>query len=109
MRHRLFQTFSLKHLDFILLALVAALNGIGIAAIGSAEHDLQGKQMEGLILGFVVAVFLSALDYHRVIRFSWLYYAAAIFLLALVFTPLGVSDHELDYGNRFRSADGKRL
>ena len=61
MRHRLFQTFSLKHLDFILLALVAALNGIGIAAIGSAEHDLQGKQMEGLILGFVVAVFLSAL------------------------------------------------
>ena len=94
MRHRLFQTFSLKHLDFILLALVAALNGIGIAAIGSAEHDLQGKQMEGLILGFVVAVFLSALDYHRVIRFSWLYYAAAIFLLALVFTPLGVSRDE---------------
>lgn len=91
MRHRLFQTFAPKHLDFILLALIALLNGIGVAAIGSAEHDLQGKQIEGMILGLVVAIVLSGLDYRRVVRFSWLYYLLSIILLALIFTPLGVS------------------
>ncbi len=91
MRHRLFQTFAPKHLDFILLALIAVLNGIGVAAIGSAEHDLQGKQIEGMILGLVVAVVLSGLDYRRIIRFSWFYYLLSIVLLALIFTPLGVA------------------
>ncbi len=91
MRHRLFQTFAPKHLDFILLALIAVLNGIGVAAIGSAEHDLQGKQIEGMILGLVVALVLSGLDYRRVIRFSWVYYLLSIILLALIFTPLGVA------------------
>lgn len=91
MRHRLFQTFAPKHLDFILLALIAVLNGIGVAAIGSAKHDLQGKQIEGMILGLVVAVALSGLDYRRVVRFSWFYYLLSIILLTLIFTPLGVS------------------
>ena len=91
MRHRLFQTFAPKHLDFILLALIAVLNGIGVAAIGSAKHDLQGKQIEGMILGLVVAVALSGLDYRRVVRFSWFYYLLSILLLTLIFTPLGVS------------------
>lgn len=91
MRHRLFQTFAPKHLDFILLALIAVLNGIGVAAIGSAKHDLQGKQIEGMILGLVVAVVLSGLDYRRVVRFSWFYYLLSILLLTLIFTPLGVS------------------
>ncbi len=91
MRHRLFQTFSVKHLDYILILLVALLNGIGIAAIGSAEHDLQSKQLYGMLLGLAVMIFVSAVDYHELIKYSWVYYAISVFLLALVFTPLGVA------------------
>lgn len=91
MRHRLFQTFKPRHLDYILLLLIATLNGIGVAAIGSAAHELQGKQLEGMLLGLAVTVFLSAMDYHKIIRFSWLWYLAACVLLALIFTPLGVA------------------
>ncbi len=91
MRHRLFQTFSFRHLDFILLALVLTLNAIGIAAIGSAEHDLQSKQFYGMLLGIGVMLLVSAVDYREVIKFSWLFYLVCVVLLALIFTPLGVN------------------
>ncbi len=91
MRHRLFQTFSFRHLDFILIVLVLILNGIGIAAIGSAEHDLQSKQVYGMLLGIGVMLLISAADYREIIKFSWAFYGICVFLLALIFTPLGVA------------------
>lgn len=91
MRHRLIQTFDLRHFDFLLVILIFILNGIGIAAIGSAKHDLQGKQIYGMILGIIVMILLSAIDYHKIIRYSWLYYFLSVVLLALIFTPVGVA------------------
>lgn len=90
-RQRLFQTFDLRHLDFILVGLIVILNSIGIAAIGSAKHDLQSKQVYGMLLGLAVMLLLSSFDYKRVVRFHWIYYAVTIILLGLVFTPLGVN------------------
>ncbi len=90
-RHRLFQTFDLRHLDFLLVGLIVILNSIGIAAIGSAKHDLQSKQVYGMLLGLAVMLFLSSFDYKRVIQFHWIYYIITVLLLGLVFTPLGVN------------------
>ena len=90
-RNKPFQTFSARHLDFILIGLIVILNIIGIAAIGSAEPTLQTRQAQGMAAGLVLMLLLSAVDYSRIVRFGWLWYAAAVAGLALVFTPLGVA------------------
>ena len=90
-RNKPFQTFSLRHLDVTLIALIVILNCIGIAAIGSAEPSLQTRQAQGMLAGIVLMLFLSAVDYRRIVRFGWLWYIAAIVGLSLVFTPLGVA------------------
>ena len=90
-RNKPFQTFSARHLDFILIGLIVILNIIGIAAIGSAEPTLQTRQAQGMAAGLVLMLLLSAIDYKRIVRFGWLWYAAAIVGLALVFSPLGVA------------------
>ena len=91
MRHKLFQTFSPKHLDFILIILIVILNLFGVVAIGSAEPTLQMSQIQGMVVGLVLMILLSSLDYKVVVRFGWYYYILAIIALALVFTPLGVA------------------
>ena len=91
MKHKLFQTFSLKHLDFVLIILIVVLNAFGIVAIGSAEPTLQLSQLQGMIVGLILMILLSSLDYKAVVRFGWYYYIIAIIALALVFTPLGVA------------------
>lgn len=91
MRRKLFSTFSIRHLDFSLILLVVILNIIGVFAVGSAEHDLQMRQLQGMIAGIVFMLIVSGLDYKNVLRYNWLYYLLALVLLSLVFTPLGVS------------------
>lgn len=91
MRHRLFQTFSFKQLDFLLILLVVILNAVGVAAIGSAEQDLQSKQLYGMLLGIGVMLLVSAMNYREIIKLSWLFYGICVVLLVLVFTPLGIS------------------
>ena len=90
-RNKPFQTFSARHLDFTLIGLIVILNIIGIAAIGSAEPSLQTRQAQGMAVGLVLMLLLSAMDYKKIVRFGWLWYAAAIAGLALVFSPLGVA------------------
>ncbi|WP_242622647.1 FtsW/RodA/SpoVE family cell cycle protein [Lachnoclostridium sp. Marseille-P6806] len=83
-RLHLFDGFSLRHFDFILLLLVLALNIIGIYAIGSAEPTLRLRQIYGTILSLAVMTAISALDYHRVMKCRWLWYLVCLALLAAV-------------------------
>lgn len=86
-----FKTFDIRHLDFLLVILIVALNTIGIFAVGSAEHDLQSRQLQGSIAGLVLMFLVSGIDYKKTLRYGWVFYILACVLLALVFTPLGVS------------------
>lgn len=81
---RPFRTFQFKKMDFLLIALVIALNIIGIMAIGSASPGLQMRQIEGTIIGIVIMVMASMIDYSKLIRFNWVFYFLNIGLLALV-------------------------
>lgn len=90
MRHRLFKTFNPVHLDFALIILIVILNTIGVLAVGSAQHDLQGRQLQGMIAGLILMILISGLDYRKVLDYYWAYYLISCFLLALIFTPLGV-------------------
>ncbi len=49
------------------------------------------KQLQATILGLVVMVFISRIDYHRFRRFAWPAYIVSLVLIALVLTPLGMT------------------
>lgn len=61
-----------------------ALSVVGILVIGSAKESVQTKQIAGLILGLVVMVITSLIDYSWVLGFYWLSYFVGIGLLAAV-------------------------
>ncbi len=80
----MFESINFKKFDIVLLLEVAALNAIGIMAIGSAQSDLQPRQLMGSLIGIVIMLIVSLIDHRKVLRFAWYLYAVNIILLLLV-------------------------
>ena len=76
--------YHLKNFNFILVTFVTALSIIGIMAVGSAQKSMQGKQIFGVILGLLVMLLFSVIDYKWILRFYWILYAVNLILLLLV-------------------------
>ena len=76
--------YKLKDYNFRLVLLLAAVSTLGVLLVGSAEPDLQFKQMVGVIAGLVLMVIISLFDYSWVLTFYWLIYLVNIALLLLV-------------------------
>ena len=76
--------YRLRNYNFRLVFFVAALTVIGILVIGSARESVQNKQVLGFVLGMIVMVSVSMIDYSVILRFSWLFYVVNIGLLLLV-------------------------
>ena len=83
--------YKLINYDFMLVFMVIGLTIFGIMAINSAEPGSSKKQIAGLILGAVMMVFISLLDYVLIIKLYILFYLGNAVLLALVLSPLGSS------------------
>ena len=66
--------------------MLLAISIIGILSVGSAEKSLQSKQIYGLIIGVVLMLVLSFIDYTVLLKLWWLIYAVNIVLLVLVLT-----------------------
>ena len=64
--------YRLKDYNFRLIIWVIALSVVGILVIGSAKESVQTKQIAGLILGLVIMVITSLIDYSWVLGFYWL-------------------------------------
>ena len=47
----MFRSFSLKRFDFLLVALIGALNYCGLLAIRSAASELYERQLTGIFIG----------------------------------------------------------
>ena len=90
--------YKLKNYHFLLIIYLCALTTIGIMVIGSAKQSVQGKQIIGFVLGLIVMVIVSLIDYSFLLKFPWLYYAGGIVLMLLVKTPLG---HEVNGAKRW--------
>lgn len=73
----------------MLVITVMTISILGVMVVGSAKKDVQNKQIVGLVLGVIVMVILSLIDYVWMLNFYWLMYAANIVLLILPMTPLG--------------------
>ena len=80
----MFQGFSIRKYDFLLVILVTCLSIFGVVAVTSADPGLTARQIYGLAIGLAVMLVVSVLDYRRILRLHWAAYAACIFLLILV-------------------------
>ena len=76
--------YQIRNYNFRLIIFVTALTMLGISVIGSAQHSVQNKQVLGLILGLIVMIIVSLVDYSFILRFSWLIYIFNIGLLSLI-------------------------
>ena len=76
--------YRLKNYHFQLVVYIIALSIIGILLIGSAKHSVQSKQIIGFIMGLIIMIVLSLIDYSFLLKFVWIYYAGMNVLLLLV-------------------------
>ena len=80
----MFRQYKLKNYHFQLVIYMAALTIIGILIIGSAKQSVQGKQILGFIMGLIIMMVISVIDYSFLLKFVWVYYIGTLGLLLLV-------------------------
>jgi len=83
----MFRNYRFKNYNFRLVVFVVALTIYGIIIIGSANKDYQNKQIIGMILGIIVMVAFSMIDYSALLSLHWLFYLAGCGALLMVFIP----------------------
>lgn len=76
--------YKLKDYNFRLVLVLIVLTTIGVLLVGSADPSLQKKQFAGMILGLIVMVVVSLMDYSWILNFNWIMYGGNLFLLLLV-------------------------
>ena len=76
--------YKLQDYNFRLVIVLIALTSMGVLLVGSADPSLQKKQFLGMILGLIVMVVVSLIDFSWILNFSWIMYGGNILLLLLV-------------------------
>lgn len=76
--------YKLRFYNFRLIVFLLAISSIGIILVGTASEDLQSKQLFGVILGVVIMVILSLMDYSWIMNFQWIMYGFNIAMLLVV-------------------------
>lgn len=76
--------YKLRDYNFRLILAVLVLTFIGVLLVGSAEPALRNRQLAGMILGIVVMVTVSLMDFSWILNFNWVMYAGNLALLLFV-------------------------
>lgn len=76
--------YKLKDYKISLIFLVSALSVIGTQVVGSARESLQNKQIFGVIVGSIMMLVVSLIDYVWVLNLYWIIYAGAVGSLGMV-------------------------
>lgn len=76
--------YKLRFYNFRLLLFLLAISSIGVVLVGTAREDLMLKQLMGVIMGLVIMVILSLIDYSWISNFQWIMYGGNIVLLLIV-------------------------
>lgn len=76
--------YKLQDYNFRLIIVLMALTSMGVLLVGSADPSLQKKQFLGMVLGLIVMVIISLIDFSWILNFSWIMYGGNILLLLLV-------------------------
>lgn len=94
----MFRGYKFKNYNLRLVAEIFILTVIGIVVIGSANSDYQNKQIIGMILGLIVMVIVSLIDFERILQYHYLLYGGTIALLLSTIV----------FGSEGRLGDAKR-
>ena len=78
------EKYHIADYKFSLVSLVTILSIIGVLVVGSAAPALRNKQILGVILGTIIMVIISLIDYKFILKFVWLYYIINLILLVAV-------------------------
>ena len=76
--------YKLRFYNFRLIIFLLAISLIGVTLVGTAASDLRSKQFAGVILGLIVMLILSLLDYSWIMNFQWIMYGFNIVMLLAV-------------------------
>ncbi len=76
--------YKLRFYNFRLIIFLIAISLIGVNLVGTAASDLKSKQFAGMILGIVIMLILSLMDYSWIMNFQWTMYIFNIFMLVVV-------------------------
>lgn len=76
--------YKLQDYNFRLIIVLMALTSMGVLLVGSADPSLQKKQFLGMVLGLIVMVIVSLIDFSWILNFSWIMYGGNMLLLLLV-------------------------
>lgn len=74
----------MKNYNFRLVAFVVALSLIGYFAIGSAKESVQDRQMYGIIVGIMLMIVVSLINYSYYSYGIWIIYGLNVIFLVLV-------------------------
>ncbi|MDR2025624.1 MAG: FtsW/RodA/SpoVE family cell cycle protein [Hungatella sp.] len=83
----MFSDYNFKYYNYRLVLYMLSLSVIGILVVASASNQDSStvtKQIIGVMVGFALAIGLSIIDYHKIIKLYALDYAACILLLGAV-------------------------
>lgn len=94
----------IKHLDKILILLCLAASGFGILLLYSmsandfadVSESYYKTQIYALAIGFVAMLTVAAIDYRFISKIWFIYAPAALILVFLLFTPLGLQANGAD-------------
>lgn len=82
----MFRYYKVKDYNFKLIIFVISLSIIGILAVGSAKNDLMTRQLTGVVLGIVIMLIVSFIDYSFILYFyGYLYVINILLLLSVTF------------------------
>ncbi|HAV01008.1 MAG TPA: rod shape-determining protein RodA [Lachnospiraceae bacterium] len=84
MMRTIFENYNFRKYNVFLILCCTGAAVLGILLIGSAKSDLQVRQIQGLVIGLVVMLAASLVDYHFILKFYWVIYAVSIALLLMV-------------------------
>lgn len=76
--------YRLRDYNFRLVLWLLMISAVGILLVGSAMESLQSRQLMGVILGVVVMVIVSLMDYSWILNFYWIIYFFNIVMLLAV-------------------------
>ena len=86
----MFKLYKLKDYNFRLVLWLISISVMGVLLVGSAMQTLQTRQLYGAILGFVLMIIISLIDFSWILNFYWIMYIANLaLLLAVSFTSGG--------------------
>lgn len=73
--------YKLRDYKFRLILWLVMVSSTGVLLVGSAMKSLQTKQFIGMVLGLIVMVIVSLMDYSWILNFQWILYFFNIAML----------------------------